>query len=142
MMEEMETSTEIRNPNVVHQESMSTLDRFALWVTQHVGSTGFFLLIMAWTLVWLLWNTAGPREYRFDSVPAFELWLFISNIIQILLLPLILVGQNLQQRHSELRAETDFAVNVKAEQEVALLMEHLKRQDVLLRQLEEKLDKK
>jgi uncharacterized membrane protein len=39
-------------------------------------------------------------------------------VIQIMLMPLIMVGQNLQGRHSELRAENDFEVNVKAEMEI------------------------
>ena len=62
---------------------------------------GFFLIIMAWTFIWLGWNILAPPAWGFDPYPAFVLWLFISNMIQILLMPLIMVGQNLQGRHSE-----------------------------------------
>src|ERR1700749_5285409 len=72
----------------------STLDRIAVWITNHVGSMGFFLVIFTWTVCWLLWNMLAPKAARFDPYPAFVLWLFISNMIQLFLLPLIMIGQN------------------------------------------------
>jgi len=62
----------------------------------------------------------------FDPFPAFVAYLLISNVIQILLMPLIMVGQNLQGRHSETRAELDFEVNQKAEKEVMATLLHRK----------------
>jgi uncharacterized membrane protein len=59
-------------------------------------------------------------------------WLFISNVIQILLMPLIMVGQNIQGRQSEARAEHDLEVNIKAEQEIEVILEHLARQNDML----------
>jgi uncharacterized membrane protein len=53
------------------------------------------------------------------------LWLFLSNLIQIFLMPLIMVGQNLQGRHAEARAEADFEVNTKAEREIEAILLHL-----------------
>ena len=58
----------------------------------------------------------------------FVFWLFLSNLIQILLMPLIMVGQNLQSRHSEARAQSDFEVNVKAENEIEAILLHLEVQ--------------
>src|SRR4051812_5265310 len=91
----------IRNVNIEHEENLSTLEKFALWITEHVGSMGFFLIIFLWTVFWFSWNLFGPRQYHFDAYPSFVLWLFISNVLQLFLLPLIMVGQNLQSRHSE-----------------------------------------
>jgi uncharacterized membrane protein len=56
---------------------------------------------------------------------AFVFWLFISNLIQILLMPLIMVGQTIQGRHAELRADSDLEINVKAEQEIEVILAHL-----------------
>jgi len=56
------------------------------------------------------------------------LWLFISNLIQLLLLPLIMVGQNLLNRHTELRADADFEINQKAEEEIEAVLLHLEHQ--------------
>jgi uncharacterized membrane protein len=55
---------------------------------------------------------------RFDPYPAFVFWLFISNMIQIFLMPLIMVGRNLQSKHTEIRAETEFEINLKSEKEI------------------------
>jgi len=39
-----------------------------------------------------------------------------------------MVGQNLQGRHSELRAEADFDVNKQAEKEIEAILLHLEHQ--------------
>jgi len=119
----------VSNVNQKHKESLSLLERIAMVVTQRVGTMGFFIIIFAWTLIWLGWNVVAPKQVRFDPYPAFVLWLFISNLIQIHLMPLIMVGQNLQGRHSEMRAESDFDVNVKSEREVETILLHLERQN-------------
>ncbi len=118
----------VRNVNREQKEKLSSLERFAMQVTDRVGTMGFFLIILGWTALWLSWNGLAPRTLRFDPYPAFVLWLFISNMIQILLMPLIMVGQNLQGRHAEARAESDFEVNVKAEREIEAILLHLEAQ--------------
>jgi len=120
---------------------MSKLDRFALSITDKVGSMGFFLIILTWTVCWLGWNTLAPKEMTFDPFPAFVLWLFISNMIQIFLMPLIMIGQNLQSQHAEIRAESDFQINTKAEQEVETILMHLENQNQLILQILDKLEK-
>jgi len=47
-------------------------------------------------------------------------------------MPLIMIGQNLQGRHAEARAEADFEVNVKAEREIEAILEHLEAQNKLI----------
>lgn len=122
----------VQNVNVAHREQLSSLEKMALAVTQKIGSTGFFLAVLAWTIFWLGWNTLAPASYRFDPFPAFVLWLFISNVIQIMLLPLLMVGQNLQGRHAETRVEADFDVNMKAEREIEAILQHLEYQNDLI----------
>ena len=125
----------IFNVNLHHRGKLSKMDKLALWITEHVGSMGFFIIIFLWTLVWLGWNTLAPVLLRFDPFPAFVLWLFISNMIQIFLMPLIMIGQNLQSRHSELRAEQDFLINKKAETEIETILMHLENQNDLILQI-------
>ena len=129
---ELDAQQPIRDVNLEQQQGFTELDRIAIWVTDRVGTMQFFFIIAVWTLVWLAWNTVGPRELRFDPAPAFVLWLFISNLIQIHLMPLIMVGQNLQDRYAELRAEADFEVNKKAEAEVGMILSHLSHQNDLM----------
>jgi uncharacterized membrane protein len=71
----------VQNVNAVHAKRLGPMDRLAIWITNHVGSMGFFLIILAWTMVWLGWNALAPKQVRFDPFPAFVLWLFISNAI-------------------------------------------------------------
>ncbi len=124
--------TPIKNANIAHQETLTRLEKFSLVVTEHIGTMGFFFVIFAWTALWLGWNTLAPQGLRFDPFPAFVLWLFISNMLQIFLMPLIMIGQNLQGRHAEIRAETDFEVNVKAEREIEAILLHLENQNELM----------
>jgi uncharacterized membrane protein len=113
----------------------SRLDRLALWITERVGTMVFFLVIFVWTVSWLFWNMFAPKSVRFDPFPGFVLWLFISNMIQLFLMPLIMIGQNLQGRGADARAKNDYKVNLKAEQEIQeiqdQLAEILKRLDAM-----------
>ncbi|MGA7721593.1 MAG: DUF1003 domain-containing protein [Ignavibacteriaceae bacterium] len=115
-----------KNANQIYNSLLKQSEKFAIWITDRVGTIGFFAIIFIWTILWLTWNTLAPAYARFDPYPAFVLWLFVSNMIQIFLMPLIMVGQNLQSKHAEIRAENDFEVNVKAEKEVGEIKQELK----------------
>jgi uncharacterized membrane protein len=116
-------------------KKISKLDKLSLWITNKVGSMGFFVLIFSWTILWLGWNMLTPEKARFDPYPAFVLWLFISNMIQLFLLPLIMIGQNLQSEHAELRAETDLKINELAEIENETILIHLENQNEMILQI-------
>jgi len=90
-LEEIKKSRKpLRNVNMEHRGRLSSLDVFAIWITSNIGKMGFFFVIFFWTVIWIGWNTLGPESYAFDPYPAFVLWLFISNMIQIFLMPLLL----------------------------------------------------
>lgn len=129
----------VRNINAEHEERLSSLERIGLWITQRVGTMGFFLVILIWTSLWLGWNLLAPENLQFDPPMGFIVWLFISNLIQIFLMPLIMVGQNAQGRHAELRAENDYQINLKAEREIEVILQHLEYQNAILLTLVEKL---
>jgi uncharacterized membrane protein len=114
------------------QKPVTRLDKLAVFATEKVGSMGFFFIILGWTVIWLAWNAFAPKPLRFDAYPGFVLWLFISNLIQILLMPLIMVGQNIQGRHAEIRAQADFEVNKKSELEIESILLHLEKQDEMI----------
>jgi len=128
-------------PRNIYKETLckaGKLERLAVWITSHVGTMGFFLVIFFWTAIWLSWNLLAPKELQFDPPMGFVLWLFISNLIQILLMPLIMVGQNIQGQHAEARAEYDLEVNVKAEKEIEAILYHLESQNNILMAMLEK----
>jgi uncharacterized membrane protein len=130
----------LKDINKELKENLTPLNRLAVFITDRVGTMGFFLIIFTWTVFWLGWNLLAPRSWRFDPPMGFVFYLFISNVIQILLMPLIMVGQNIQGGHAEARAEHDLDVNVKAEEEIEVILGHLEYQNHLLIQLMRKVD--
>lgn len=129
----------VKNVNVEFNSDIKPLDKFAVNITKIAGSIFFFLVVFLGTNIWLLWNIFVYEEYKFDPAPAFVLWLFISNFIQLMFMPLLMVGQNILGRHAEARAENDYVVNTKTEQEVEAVLEHLEYQNKILIKLGEKL---
>lgn len=130
----------VKNANTEYEKTLSPLDRLAVAITDKVGSMGFFLMIAAWTILWCGYNILASEVHAlhwksFDPFPAFVAYLLISNVIQILLMPLIMVGQNVQGRHTEIRAQLDFEINQKAEQEIMVVLKHLEHNTELVIQL-------
>ena len=130
--------TPVRDVNAEHEEKLTGLERFANYMSDHVGTPGFFLIIIGWTALWLSWNLLAPKSLKFDPPMSFVFWLFISNMLQIFLMPLIMVSQNLQSAHAERRAENDYEINVKAEREITAILHHLEYQNEMLKVLVER----
>lgn len=128
----LENRIPLHNTHKEALKKVSKLDKLAVWITDKVGTMGFFLIIFFWSFFWLGWNFLAPKDLVFDPPMGFVFWLFISNLIQILLMPLIMVGQNIQGIHNEVRAEHDLKVNIKAEKEIKAILQHLEYQNNLL----------
>ncbi len=140
-LEEIQKSLpQLKNTNEIHKKKLSSLEKLGLVVTDKVGTMGFFFIIFSWTVLWLGWNILAPQQFRFDPYPAFVLWLFISNLIQIHLMPLIMVGQNIQSKHAELRSEHDYATDKKAEKEIETILLHLEHQQDLMLEILQRLE--
>lgn len=132
----------VKNDQRERYLTLTATERFAVYMHRAVGSLGFFFLILVWTILWLGWNIYAPAPYRFDPAPAFVIWLFASNILQLILLPVIMVGQNVEGRAAEWRSQMDFEINKKAEQEVEIIIAHLENQNEMLLELARKIDRK
>jgi uncharacterized membrane protein len=113
--------------DVVRQ--MPVNQRIAVAVTTVVGTMWAFYVLAIWMLAWMAWQASGTATFIRDPYP-FAFLLFLGNIIQLLLLPLILVGQNVQAAHADARAEADFDVNQRAEAEIEKLLEGLRQIDL------------
>ena len=126
----------IQSAYELYTSKLKKSDKIGLWITSKVGTMGFFMIIFFWTMIWLSWNMFGPKHLRFDPFPGFVLWLFISNMIQIFLMPLILVGQNLQDKHAQVRGENDYRVNLRAEKEIKVLKQDLDEIKAILKKMQ------
>jgi uncharacterized membrane protein len=129
-------------PNDAVKENLSRLDKLAVVITDRIGTMGFFMIIVCWTVLWCGYNILASKVpslhlHSFDPFPAFVAYLLISNVIQIMLMPLLLVGQNLQGRHSEARAENDYLVNQKAFADTERILQQLQAQNEQMLRIEQ-----
>ena len=122
----------LRDVSKTEAANTSKADRVALWITSTVGTMRFFVVLVVWTLLWLGWNLLAPKDLQFDPPSAFVFWLFISNLIQLMLMPLIMIGQNIIGREVEANAANDLEVNIKAERETDVLLRHFEYQNSML----------
>jgi uncharacterized membrane protein len=111
----------VRDVNAEHHDAMSPLDRVALKINDYCGSMVTFLLVVAYETIWVLGVAIGLL--KFDSLPNLPLLLVVLNLPQLPLMFALMVSANMLNRHSELRAEADFAVNTKAEAQIQKLIE-------------------
>ncbi len=100
----------IRNVNKEHGEKLSFLDRLALKITSAVGTMYcaiFFTLIALISL---------PDAIHGGTATIIS-WI-AQTFLQLVLLSIIMVGQNLQSKHSELRADADYETNLEAKKDI------------------------
>ncbi len=115
------------------QGSLGTQDRIALVITGAIGTMYAVYVFAAVLAGWMLWQILAGKA-AFDPYP-FAFLLFLGNIVQLLLMPLIMVGQNLQNRHAEVRADAEYNTVGKMFHDTEAVMKHLDLQDAeLLRQ--------
>ena len=131
----------LKSPSKVRSKKLK-LNKLAIWIPEHVGSMTFFIVIFIWTICWLSWNIFAPKIIRFDPFPGFVLWLFISNLIQLFLMPLIMIGQNVQAKHADIRADMDLKINTQAELEIETILTHLEYQNKIMLEILKKIEKK
>lgn len=112
------------NINEKHKDGLTLNDKIAIFLTSKVGS---MWCAYAFTILALI---SLPVALSL-GVGAIIAWT-AQTFIQLVLLPVIMVGQNVQSAHSELRAEQDFQINKKAEEEIETILQHLENQNELM----------
>lgn len=116
-----------RNVSKLHKQQLGLQDRIALVITTAIGTmyaVYFLVLVMAG---WILWQ--GHLTHQpFDPYP-FAFLLFLGNIVQLLLMPLIMVGQNIQARHADLRDEEEYNTTLSSYKDIEHILLRLDAQD-------------
>ena len=104
------------NPNQAVTDNYSRLDKLAIAMTGSIGTMKFTLVILAITFGWIGYNCIAPwlGWPQFDKLPALVIYLLGVNIFGTVLMPLLMVGQNMQSRQQEAKAEQDYANNKRA----------------------------
>lgn len=116
-----------QNANQIHKQKLGIQDRIALTITTAVGSMYAVYLLAIGMAGWMLWQSHFAHK-PFDPFP-FLFLLFLGNIIQLLLMPLIMVGQNIQGKHAEIRAEEEFNTTQSSYRDIEHILNRLDAQD-------------
>jgi uncharacterized membrane protein len=118
---------EPENVNVRHNEKMGTQDKIALAITTAAGTMYAVYFLALFMAGWMLWQ-GYYAGLPFDPYP-FAFLLFLGNIVQLLLMPLIMVGQNLLGRHAEIRADEEYKYTYSSYKDIEHILTHLDAQD-------------
>jgi uncharacterized membrane protein len=102
-------------------------DRFSDAITSAVGTPVFLLLNALLFLGWLLVNTGQFGEALiFDPYP-FGLLTTAVSLEAIILAVFVLITQNRQSRHSDIRSELDYITDLQADAEINIMISILER---------------
>ena len=113
---------EPQNANEVSKSKMRFQDRLALRITLLVGTmttAGIFALISLFAL---------PDAIKSHNIIIIVAWVS-QAFLQLVLLPIIIVGQNLQGQHTEVRAEEEFETTTTSYHDLEHILKHLDAQD-------------
>ena len=125
---------ETHNANERHQAQHTLNDRIATWVSSCVGTMWFCYGLATIMLLWAIMQTLlGHRA--FDAFPFPFLFFCLGGIMQSLLMPLIMVSQNLSARHDAILAEEQYKTTQNIYHDSEQILSHLVAQDQLLMQL-------
>ena len=118
----------VHNINEIEQQTVGqrVADRFATIM----GSWTFIIIQSAILAVWVTIN-ALAWAYRWDPYPFILLNLALS-FQAAYAAPIIMMSQNRQAAKDRIAAENDYMINLKAEDEVKSIMNHLEQQDEMM----------
>jgi len=133
-LEELKKLKKPVNANVKHKENLTILDKVAIFITSIVGTMWCAIVFTLLALVSLPDAILGGKATIISWIA--------QTFLQLVLLSVIMVGQNLQNKHSEARAEADFDVNVKAELEIETILQHLENQNEVMSGILKKIEEK
>jgi uncharacterized membrane protein len=130
MLRAMSTASNVSRPPRVADEHVGFNGRLAAAMTKAVGTMWVVYFTTAFVLVWMAVATWGPL-HRVDPYP-FAFLLFMGNVVQLLLVFVILVGQQVLGRAADRRSARTFHDAETILNEVEQLHDHLVEQDAAL----------
>jgi uncharacterized membrane protein len=124
-----------RNVNRVQEAEIAAAGfntRLAVWLTEHVGTmwTAYTFAVLAFIGLFAILGLLSP------IVALLVAWVS-QTFIQLVLLPIIMVGQNVLGRKSELQADEAYRTTVKTYADIEAVMKHLDEQDGKIQALDQ-----
>lgn len=131
-------NNEDKKSNSTVPKHLQTSNRFGERLADRIASFGgswtFLICFFVFLVVWMIFNSILIRRHPMDPYPYILLNLVLSCLASVQA-PLILMSQNRQEAKDRWRAEHDYKVNLKAEEEIRNLHQKL---DNVIRILEQK----
>ena len=117
----------INNTTDTHKESLNLQERIAKKITDIVGSMWCAYVFAGIALISLPDAIHGGTATMISWIA--------QTFLQLVLLSIIMVGQKVESKHSEMRADSHYEVSVKTEEEIDVIIKHLENQNELLIEL-------
>ena len=116
------------NVNEAHAQEYTGLnDRIAVFLTRNVGSMPMAYAFVVLACIGLL----AILGWLSPLVALLVAWLS-QTMIQLVMLPILLVAQNVLSRHSEIQADEQFSTTQKVYHDIEQIAQHLSAQDAEL----------
>jgi uncharacterized membrane protein len=129
----------VRDLNREFDRKLTFTDRVASDFARLVGSWVFVLAQLGLMLLWVILNAVNLLRH-WDPYP-FLFLNFIFTLEAAIWVSVVLMALNSQADRDRLRAQSEYELNVKAEEELKALMNHLMHQDEILLQIVNRLDR-
>ncbi len=127
------------NVNKIADEQMTVGQRVADQVAATMGSWNFIIIQGTLLAAWIVINTIQLFFKAFDPYPYILLNLALS-FQAAFAAPFIMISQNRQAEKDRLMADSDYHCNVKGEEEIRNIMDHLDHQDTVIFQILQRMD--
>ena len=98
------------------------IDNFAVFTTNVLGSMAFLISCLTFFCVWITWNVAVAKPFDHFPFPVLEM---IVSLFAIILSVTVLINQNRQGRMDKIRQRIEFEINVRAENEITMVLNML-----------------
>ena len=120
----------VKNVNEIFREQLTSGQIASDWVAWIVGSWSFILIQSFILAIWVVLNiTAVLRHW--DPYP-FILMNLILSLQAAYTAPIIMMSQNRQTAKDRVEAHNDYLINLKAEEEIHVVLENLSAQNQAL----------
>lgn len=120
------------NANKTHRDRMSPLDKAGVFITRVVGTMICAIAFAALALVSL------PAALGSHSAIIIVAWI-AQTFLQLVLLPIIMVGQNIQGKHTETMADVEFQTTQTTYKDLeSLILLNQKQLDLLVKLAKDK----
>ncbi len=129
----------VRDLNREVDRRLSVPDRIGADFARLVGSWIFVVAQVGLMLIWVVLNAIGSLAH-WDGYP-YHLLNFVLSLEAALWASLVLMALNRLYDRDRLRAQHNYELDVKNEEEVKALMNHLMHQDEILLQIVNRLDR-